>query len=202
MTQRFDVKAVYEQFHAQRTGSAEQLGWNSTKDQQVNFTTMLDEVQKLGVQLSDCTVHDAGCGHGDLHDVLVARGGVKGYIGTDFVATTLATAREQRPGLDFRQLDLLTGAAPKADLTLCFGALAFHQPREVEALLHKLWSASAKGLGFISWWDLTPDYVYFREAEKLRKCVRRFMREARPRATAERIGDFAMPVEALFVLVK
>ena len=196
------VQNVYSMFNQRRSGSAERLGWDSEAAQQRNFDTMLDLVRDAGLDLGALSVHDAGCGHGDLIDTLTTRGGVKHYVGTDFMEPALAHARERYPTYSFMQTDLLTGRLPKVDITLCFGALAFHKPRVVEMMLARLWEQSTVALGFISWWNLTPAYMYFDQSEQLRKGIRRFIRTARPKKTLERLGDYGDPVEAMFLLVR
>lgn len=193
------VYAAYNQAHAT---SAERSGWDSEAAQQQNFDAMLGLVQDAGLHLDDLSIHDAGCGGGDLIDTLVAGGGVRGYVGTDFLPDSLEHARRQHPTHDFREVDLERDPLPKADLTLCFGALAFHKPRAVEAMLHRLWNSSDKGLGFITWWNLTQGYLYFDQAEQLRKCIRRFIRQARPAKLLERVGDYGDPLSAMFLLTK
>jgi hypothetical protein len=89
-----------------------------------------------------------------------------------------------------------------ADFTVCFGTLAFYKPRQIEALLPKLWKASARGLGFITWWNLDESFVYHEHIQTLQKVIRRFIREAKPSAHFERIGDYGEPTEAAFLLVR
>lgn len=192
-----EVRMVYERYRAQREGAAEQLGWNDLSSQQRNFKVVLDMLPPL----TDLSVHDAGCGYADLFDFIKARGGCKQYIGTDFVPATVATAQERHPDLSIRQLDLLSFPPPQADVTLCFGALAFHKPRKVEEMLNRMWAASRVGLGFITWWNLTPEYVYFPEAEQLRKCIRRFLKSTKGKVS-ERLGDHGDPLEAAFVVLR
>lgn len=192
-----DVRAVYEQFRARHGNSAQRLGWNDTSDQQSNFKVVLDMLPPL----TGLSVHDAGCGHGDLLDAINARGGCGSYIGTDFVAATVQAAQQRHPETTFRLLDLAHQELPKVDVTLCFGAFAFHRPRRVAKMLEKMLAASRVGVGFITWWDLTPEYEYAEDAEQLRKCVRRVLKGSGCKVQ-ERIGDYNVPLEAAFVVTR
>ena len=195
-----EQNAVYRQYLVYRESNedpARKLGWNDAEAQQRNFKVVLDMLPPL----KDLTVHDAGCGHADLLDVINARGGCKEYIGSDFVATTLNKALELHPEAKLLGLDLAVHKLPQVDLTLCFGALAFHKPRKVEEMLHRMWDASKVGIGFISWWNLDKNYVYHEHAAQLQKCIRRFLKQTRGKVT-ERIGDYGEPMEAAFVVLR
>ena len=196
------VDAVYEAFKRRDGDTARKMGWDSREAQQTNFRVVLDELETR-LKLPALSYHDVGCGYGDLIPVLQARGvdTTKRYLGTDFLPSTVEEARVLQPGHAFEVADAKWSPLPTADVTLCFGTLAFHKPRTIEAMLHRMWNASSQALGFISWWNLTPDYHYFDDAVLLRKCIRRFIRESRGHCV-ERIGDFCSPVEAMFVLYR
>jgi SAM-dependent methyltransferase len=211
------VQRIYENYRAQGASEAQRVGWNSRAVQQQNFDTVLGItlplLEKHGHARVDdgwrkLSIHDAGCGTGDLLATLEARGGVGHYLGTDFFEPSLRDAQLRFPArgnVVFGMLDVLRSPMqlfPRADVTFCFGALAFHPPRHVETILHNLWNTSQFGLGFITWWDLPPHYVYAEHIEQLRKCVSRFLRESRAKEVVKRIGDYGDPTEAAFVLVK
>lgn len=210
------VKRIYENYLSHGASDAQRVGWNSREVQLENYHIVLDALAALmqkhrGRDLDQLwrtlSVHDAGCGTGDLLDTLQVRGGVGYYLGTDFMPQTMKLARQrfpERSDVRFAVLDLLNSPKeyfPTADVTLCFGALAFHPPRKIEELLHRLWGASQVGLGFITWWNLTPDYVYFEHIEQLRKCVSRFLRESRAKEVVQRHG-YGDKTEAAFCLIK
>lgn len=185
---------------------AQRMGWRSREVQQTNFATMVQSLSSLGVSIAQGTVHDAGCGSGAFLDYLQsARKAPTGYVGTDLMQHAVEEASKRHPDESFRRLNLLRcppTSIPLADVTVCFGALAFHKPRAVEELLARLWRGSRHALGFITWWDLTPDYLYFEHVDALQKVVRRFLKEAKPRLQLERIGDYGTPNEAMFILAR
>jgi len=210
------VKQIYSNYQRIGASNAQRVGWNSHEVQLENYRVVLDAMKTLmqkhrgrdpGQLWRTLSVHDAGCGAGDLLDTLQARGGVGYYLGTDFMPESVQQARRRHPARSdvlFTVLDLLHSPKeyfPTADVTLCFGALAFHPPRKVEELLHRLWDSSQVGLGFITWWTLTADYVYFEHIEQLRKCVSRFLRESRAKEVVQHHG-YGDKTEAAFCLIK
>lgn len=194
------VAGLYRTFSSKASGS-KRVGWESLELQQKNFHAALDMLVAATPEFA--SFHDAGCGLGDLVPVLQARNLLRTarYVGSDFVEENLEEARKTHSAFEFHQHDLTKPVPFKAEVTVCLGALAFHQPRTVEAILHNLWAATEKTLVFLCWWNLTPDYMFHEEAEQLRKCVSRFLRESRGAVTS-RIGDFSTPVDAMFSITR
>ncbi len=175
------------------------LGWLSAEGQQTNFRVLLDLAEQVGGPLRGLSVHDAGCGHGDLYPHLLARG-VGPYIGTDFMAEPLVVAREQHPGVTFQRLDLLTDTPPTADVTLVCGTLAYHTPENVEKMLERLWRVTTHTLAFIAWWDFPrgrPDTAAVRDTQhRIEQFVRRHG-SRRGRNTA-----YGVPNEAMLAIAR
>lgn len=208
------VRQIYRNYLNRGACDAQRVGWNSPEVQQENYRVVLDAMETLlqrhreqNFTWRTLSIHDAGCGTGDLLDALQARGGVGCYLGTDFTPQSVELARQRHPERSdarFATFDLLNAPEahfPNADVTLCFGALAFYPPRKVEELLHRLWNSSQVGLGFITWWNLTSDYVYFEHIEQLRKCVSRFLRKSKAKEVVQQ-HDYGDKTEAAFCLVK
>jgi len=156
---------------------AKMVGWNSMADQQKNFATIVEAVEQHGAPLQGLTLHDAGCGNGALLTYLKSvNKEPRGYIGTDLLPLYVAAAGKAHPGSRFEMRDLMVQQVPKADITVTIGALAFHKPRAVEALLPRLWEATGCVLAFTTWWNLDKTYVYHEHIDQLRRCILRFVK--------------------------
>lgn len=190
-----------EDFYRQRLllkTDAEKQGWVDAGFQQTGFRTILDLVgQRL--PLRGLSVHDAGCGFGDIIPYLSARG-VKDYVGTDVMPEMIAGARTRRPHREFRLLDLRTETPPTADVTLVCGALAFQKPNDIAAILDKLWDSSNRCLAFMSWWNVPAKLDVDGTAKRGQRVVDFFVRSIDNRLS--RIEDYGIPHEAIFALFK
>lgn len=201
---KYDVQQIYDDYMVSGHDSATRQGWTSAVAQLANFTAVYDAFQTLQVPLQGLSVHDVGCGLGDLYAFLQERGGTKHYLGTDINGHAIATALRRYPGVDFRMGEIAprSPSPTRAEVTIAIGTLAFHKPRLVEEMLHVLWADTEVALAFICWWNLDKGYVYHEHAAALQKVVRRFLRDIRPSQTFERIGDFAEPTDALFIALR
>lgn len=206
MTVNYDVAKTYENMRATADTDASKLGWTTAELQQQNFTLLTGMLQDLRIPLPGLRLHDAGCGTGDLLAFLKQKEmEPRQYIGTDFTQASLEIAKSRFPSHDFLQMDLLPYGykppmMPQADVTLVFGALAYHKPRDVEAMLNNLWYHSTVALGFNTWWQLHEGYVYHESIEQLRKCINRFLRN---KQVHRKLGDeYGQPTEALFVVYR
>ena len=197
----FDIAQVYAHFRETGVAEAQKLGWRDLDAQQRNFKVMLDTLEDLKIPLQGLSVHDAGCGHGDLLVELEQRGGVRDYIGTDAMQAALDIARQRYPARDFRQQNLMDAHnIPEADVTLVFGTFAFYKPREVEGMLHDLWKHSKVALGFNTWWNLDPTFVDHERAAALQKCISRFLRTVKGMQVLMPGEIYGEPTEAMFIL--
>jgi SAM-dependent methyltransferase len=173
-TEAVDIKKIYADYAAKGIDSAQQLGWNDLATQDRYMQLMLTLVQKH-VPLKGKTVHDAGCGYGDLLTYL-KKADIGPYVGTDLMEPSIEEAKKRHPGHEFLCVDLLAGAVPEADVTFCMGALAFHRSQESMLLLERLWAASKAALAFNCWWDLHSGYVNHWEAQKFQKRVQSWLK--------------------------
>lgn len=191
-----------EEFYRQRlmlSTDAEKQGWVNTDFQQLGFQTILDLVETR-VNLQGLTVHDAGCGFGDIIPHLAGRK-VSGYVGTDVMPEMIANARIRRPHGNFRLLDLRRDPPPPADVTLICGALAFQKPDAIESILESLWRSSTRCLAFMSWWNVPSQLDKDGNAKRGQKAVSSFLlRTTKNRLS--RIEDYGIPHEAVFALFK
>ncbi len=198
----YDVATVYASMRSMGTSEAEKLGWTSTDLQRQNYGLVVSMLRDVSVVLPGLTLHDAGCGTGDLLSFLKeVKLEPRQYIGTDFTAESIMLARDKHPSHDFRQMDLLRPVTcPTTDVTIIMGALAYHKPRDVEKLLNKLWDHSRCAFAFNTWWQLDSRYFYNESIEQLRKCVRRFLRG---KQVHELMGsEYGQPTEAIFVVYR
>ena len=177
------------------------LGWESSEGQHQNFRLMLGMLERLIGPIAGLSVHDAGCGHGDLIPHLRERA-IGAYLGTDFMEEPLVIARKRYkwagPMVNFMRFDLLRGIPPKADISILAGTLAYHTPDDAEAILESVWARTGKAMAFHSWWGMPRQY----EAHKMvRETQRRIERFLRLRAKqSERLLEYGPAFEALFAL--
>lgn len=202
----FEVDKVYANMRAMGTTASEKLGWTDPELQRQNFRLLTGMLKDVSAPLPGLSLHDAGCGTGDLVAFLQEEKlEPRSYVGTDFTAESLTIARERFPSHDFRQLDLVprsytSSQCPKADVTLAFGVLAYHKPRVVESILNHLWENTACVLGFSCWWNLDERYLYGEHIMQLRKCVNRFLRG---KQAHQKLGtEYGQPTESLFVVCR
>lgn len=171
-----DIKQVYADYAKNGLDSAQQLGWNNLETQ-AQYMDMMVKLVHHHVPLVGRSVHDAGCGYGDLITYLEKVRGPQHslYIGTDLMGASITEAMKRHPNYLFAETDLLNGPVPEADVTICMGALAFHKSADAMKLLEKLWTQSRLALAFNCWWDLTPEYQHHWEAGKLQKRVKSWL---------------------------
>lgn len=202
----FDVKKAYEVYRTTGTDEVTKLGWTAAELQQQNYQLLTGMLHDLHIPLPGLKVHDAGCGTGHLLAYLKrTEQEPRYYVGTDFMQESLDIARERFPSHDFFLADMMPhgyqpSVTPRVDVTLVFGSLAFHKPRDVEAILNRLWEHSTVALAFNTWWVLDKSYLYFEHIEQLRKCVNRFLRN---KQVHQMMGiEYGQPTEALFVVYR
>lgn len=194
-----DIKRVYKQYAERGLDSAQQLGWNDLETQDQFMKLMVDLVHQH-LPLPGRSVHDAGCGYGDLVPYLEKQVGsppIASYVGTDLMAESVKEAQKRHPAYHFFQRDLLVDEVPEADVTICMGALAFHKAPEAIQLLERLWSASKHALAFNCWWDLTPAYQHYWEAGKVQKRVQSWLKDKK----AAMLSGYA-DTERMFLVLK
>lgn len=191
-----------EDFYRQRLGlptDAEKQGWVNKDFQQLGFKTIIDLVERR-VPLTGLSVHDAGCGFGDIVPALAERG-IAGYIGTDILPEMISGAMVRRPHFAFRRIDLRRDPLPVVDVTLICGTLAFHKPEDTEAILEGLWRSSRRCLAFMSWWNVPKELDPEGLVRRSQKVVSSFLLRSTKNRLA-RIEDYGVPHEAIFALFR
>lgn len=207
MTQPLSVRDIYRSYAQRFTDPAMKLGWESQEAQRRNFDAVMWSLLDAGMTpLVGATLHDAGCGMGHLLDYLKQEQ-LHGpnYIGTDSSEEFLAEARARHPGADFRKLNLLSSPAPKADITVCIGMLAFHHPRSIRQLLNTLWKATERALVFNCWWYM-DGYWSEHDPDEIQRQVSDFIEEKVScdfAFCAHREGaDYGVPTERMYTLTR
>lgn len=78
------------------------LGWGKKGRQEVRFSVLAEEA----LTMPTCSILDVGCGFADLYDFLSNMGWKGTYTGVDIVPGLLRVARERRPSVDVRLVDI------------------------------------------------------------------------------------------------
>jgi len=172
-----DIKQVYADYAKNGLDSAQQLGWNNLETQD-QYMKMMVNLVNHHVPLKGRSVHDAGCGYGDLIPYLekvVDHPPIASYVGTDLMGESITEAKKRHGAYHFACVNLLTDPVPEVDVTICMGALAFHKCSDAMWLLERLWQHSRIALAFNCWWDLTPEYQHHWNAQKLQKRVQSWL---------------------------
>jgi SAM-dependent methyltransferase len=124
------------------------LGWKDAHSQTVRFKALA----KIA-DLNNCSVLDAGCGHGDLFSFLQLLYPDVQYTGIEQIPEMLETAT-QRYGYSskasFLPGNFITGQIPAADYVLASGSLNYRSsdPDFIFKAIRKLYDSCAQGLGF------------------------------------------------------
>lgn len=206
----YDVRKFYhakfQEFEGQKDeeAAARSVGWNDKLSQDANFAAVVAHTEDVGGRFSGLKLHDAGCGNGHFLTYLKTVGKAPvTYFGTDLLPLYTMAARKAHQddsNAVFLNLDLMVQDFPKTDLTVCIGALAFHKPRAVEALLARLWDNTGSVLTFTTWWNLTPNYVYFEHIAALQKVISRFVKKKEHRVVE---GEaYGQPTDRLYVVYR
>lgn len=124
------------------------LGWKAGEGQEARFR-MLSQIGDL----TNCSVLDVGCGHGDLSAYLHNQFSGLRYIGIDQLDAFLDVAIERYghlPDTSFFQGDFSLADLPFTDYILASGALSYRNsdPDFVFKTITKLFNACRVGLGF------------------------------------------------------
>jgi len=103
----------YERRLREHGRSPEALGWGKPGREHVRFEVMAEVIEEVGAE----SVLDVGCGFGDLHDFLRARGWAGRYRGIDIVPGLLKEAR----GLDVELADVSSYRGEPVDVAVASG---------------------------------------------------------------------------------
>jgi len=146
-------KAAIQHYHRHRirtynSGTVAALGWLDENSQTQRFAAL------AGVgELSESSVLDIGCGHGDLKGYLDQRFHGLSYIGIDQMAEFIAQARNlygQRPNCYFCVADFTSQELPQADYVFASGVLSYRcqQKDFYFSMIEKMYAAADKAFAF------------------------------------------------------
>jgi trans-aconitate methyltransferase len=146
-------KAVINRYHEIHVrdhgeGTVRALGWRHSEDQLVRFAMLAG----IG-NMNNCSVLDAGCGHGDLRAYLGDKYPRLRYIGIDQSEAFLSIASDRYthlPETTFYLGDFSIAELPVADYVLVSGSLNYHNsdPGFIYKIIDKLFNTSRIALGF------------------------------------------------------
>lgn len=154
------VVAKYTKMAAENPEGSKRLGYSTSQSQIVRFNAMLD-LLLCGLQapdLSALTVHDAGCGVGDMLGFLEGNGGLKYYAGTSIIEGDIELAQRRysnRKSAQFKACDF-SEVEVEADVTMVSGSFAFYPHDEVYEMIAKLMKSSKRALAFNLITDVNP----------------------------------------------
>jgi SAM-dependent methyltransferase len=142
---RVDTESFYQNALARYGENAEGVHWHSSATQQERFRVLR---ALLPADLSGLSLVDVGCGLGDLHAYLAARGELPAaYIGLDVVEAMVQRARA-RTGCRILHRDALCDPLPEADWYLCSGAMNLLTRDETRLFIERCLAAAGTGLVF------------------------------------------------------
>lgn len=143
-------KATVQAFHRARLGkdALVELGFRNSDSQQKRF----EALSQWG-DMSGCTIMDLGCGHGDLAAFLHQRFDNLHYLGVDFLAEFITTAKTRYghlPNTQFIQADFLTAGLPEVDIVIASGSLNYksHNHLHPWQTISHMWEIAQKGVAF------------------------------------------------------
>lgn len=149
----FVDRSVIYRFHRERIemfgeGTTSALGWKEDASQLARFEILA----QIG-DMSDLSVLDAGCGHGDLRGFLGDKYPKLRYAGIDQMEEFLDVAISRfgdLPDTTFYLGDCWTAELPNMDYVLACGLLAYRNsdPVFIYKMIDKLFNSSRLGLGF------------------------------------------------------
>lgn len=129
-------------------GTTAALGWNEAVGQQIRHKIL----SGIG-QLDNCSVLDAGCGHGDLYEYLVKLYPKLRYYGVEQIPAILKEALDRYshlPNTYFFEGDFSVADLPMVDYIIACGSLNYRTSDKLFVLktIEKLFTASRIGFGF------------------------------------------------------
>jgi len=148
-TDRIIVNRYHEMaIRAHGAGSVGALGWLDSESQLSRFEMLAG----IG-NMNDCSVLDAGCGHGDLFAFLSKKYRLRHYTGIDHSEIFINTAIKKygsRPKTTFELSDFAADQLPDTDYVLLSGSLNYRNsdPALIYKMIAKLFAACKIALGF------------------------------------------------------
>jgi SAM-dependent methyltransferase len=181
------VVAHYEARLREHGPGARGMDWKDERSQRLRFAMLLD-----GLELAGRSLHDVGCGSGELYAYLEERGLAVDYRGSDLSAEMIAAARARHPRATFERADLLADELAPADVLVTSGL--FHvklaAPDEawgsfVRDMLRRMFALARHAIAFNLMSDQVdfrvPELHYTSPAETLAFCQRELSRHVRVR---------------------
>lgn len=147
MTDTSDVQKHYQKMLG-REGDHEKVGYGSVASQQLRFRVLESlALETFGlIHLNGTSVHDVGCGRGDLLEFLQPTD----YVGSDATEESLEYAREkfETPNTRFVCGDFKDMVLPPVDLVWVSGSFAFYNQAEVPRFVERLLGSARVGIVF------------------------------------------------------
>jgi SAM-dependent methyltransferase len=185
--QKHAVVAHYEARLREHSPTARGMDWKDERSQALRFAMLVD-----GLELAGRSLHDVGCGSGELFAFLRERGLDTDYRGSDLSTEMIEAARARHPGVRFERADLLADELPPSDVLVTSGL--FHVKLAasdadwgafVRDMVRRMYALCRHAIAF----NLMSDHVDFRvpelhytsPAETLAFCQRELSRHVRLR---------------------
>lgn len=143
------IAAYFDQLVTQHGNDLRALDYGRPESQQRRFQTLAE----VG-DLSGKHVLDVGCGFAHLADYLEARFDAVRYTGIDLTPSVLDVARQRRPDLDLRLVDLMSlPTDDRYDVVFANGIfylLGQEAPVRMRAMIARLYELAAEAVAFCS----------------------------------------------------
>ena len=181
------VVAHYESRLREHGPTARGMDWKDERSQRLRFAMLVD-----GLELAGRSLHDVGCGSGELCAFLKERGLDLAYRGSDLSAEMIAAARARHPGASFERADLLHDEIAPSDVLVTSGL--FHVKLAasdsdwgafVRDMVRRMFALCRHAIAFNLMSDQVdfrvPELAYTSPAETLAFCQRELSRHVRLR---------------------
>jgi SAM-dependent methyltransferase len=145
----------------QRLGpDVQALGWRDAEQQALRF----DVLTGMLPDLAGARILDVGCGFGDLHEYLCARGIDAVYTGCDISADVLCVARARHAGLAFEERDIVDTPYPDGSFDyVCISGIFNHRITNNQAFMERTLSAAFRAARKGAAANMMTDHVDYRE---------------------------------------
>ena len=115
---------LYEDFIREYGNTAEGLGWNSKKQQELRFEIMLKIAEFCNEPIDNSSILDIGCGFADLYSYIQEKKHPVSYTGVDINPYALKTAAERYNSIKLIEGNVLQLKIPKHDFVFSSGLFA------------------------------------------------------------------------------
>ena len=185
--QKRAVVAHYESRLREHGPTARGMDWRDERSQALRFAMLVD-----GLELAGRSLHDVGCGSGELYAFLRERGLDVDYRGSDLSEAMILAARARHPGVTFEHADLLHDELAPSDVLVTSGL--FHVKLAaseadwgafVRDMVRRMFALCRHAIAFNLMSDQVdfrvPELAYTSPAETLAFCQRELSRQVRLR---------------------